>query len=526
MHGEIKDPDDGADDMKGDPIWIELAMGEQKMQTKVKGSQSSNWNECFRFYFERHELESAIVHLKIYSTRTFGGKQLLGKCKIETGPLVPNTVTPLTCIPDENEHGMIVCQCKYTPHKDDKLAKKAGPYRKPILKQLPALGLKERHLCTGDNEEQRLLDLKAVLCIETNVFQDYPAYYAGMDALGRAKLEGLVDLGDRMADDIFTCLKGYGALKIAVERPMDMLSLERAQHMAYQEMQGYVCAGRYEPLMKAQHFVADAAHNSVLVVSGKPGTGKSNFMACLHRMFVDGYRVVANPHTKRLQLDPVVQDAKHPRGNSWHRPEVVSIFMGASNGNTTPRYLLYLLMNQLAEILRVCHMKVDKSEHKQKVAPADPSELYPIPLEYNALRLLFMTLCQNIDKFVPHKRILILIDQIDAIEAMRFDWLPVDMPKSLRLIMSCGKGNLIKKMAVSAKDLKIDLLQLQVKSRVKLTMKHREYACSLLLNCSAAVSNAGAQRNGAPPLAQKKPQNQHGAGEKYNEICMKMRERE
>jgi hypothetical protein len=323
------------------------------------------------------------------------------------------------------------------------------------------LGLRQRHITENDKAEQRLLDLKAVLCIETNVYQDYPCWYVGLDALGRAKLEGLEDMGDRMADDIFACLKAFGALKTAMQRPMDMLSLERAQHQAYQQQLGYVCAGRYEVLLKSQRFIDAAPANTILVVSGKAGTGKSNVMACLDKMFSQGYRVVPNPHTQRLHLDPVAQDAKHPRGHSWKRPEVVSIYMGASNGNTTPRYLLYVLMSQLADILRPCRMKIEVSEHKQKVAPADPSELFPIPHEYNKLRLQFLTLCQNMDKFVPHKRVLILIDQIDAIEGMRFDWLPVDIPKSLRLVISCSKANVIKKMATATKSLRFLLVLLE-----------------------------------------------------------------
>ena len=462
MHGELKFPDDDQDDMRGDPIWVEMQFGGQKVQTKVKGSHSANFNEVFRLYLEPEDLETGIVYVRIYTTRTFGGKQLLGRCKFEISPLVPNTVMPLSLTPEENEHGMLVLQVKLTPRKEHVIAKKTGPYRKPILTELPTVGLKSRHLTENARAEQRLIDLKAVLCIETNVYQDYPALYDGIDALGRVKLTDLVDMGDRMADDIFACLKGYGLLKMAMERPLDMLSLERSQHEAYRKTLGYVCAGRYETLEKAQQFVSDGAPNTILVIAGKPGTGKSNVMACLHKMFAEGHRVLPNPHTKTLQLDAIAENAKAPpRGHSWARPEVVSIFMGASNGNTTPRYLLYLLMSQLAEILRVSRLKFEASEHKQKVVPADPSQLFPIPHEYNKLRLQFITLCQNIDKFVPHRRVLILIDQIDAIEGMRFDWLPVDMPKSFRLIISCGKGNMIKKMAMSTKSLQLDLLQLQ-----------------------------------------------------------------
>ena len=460
VHAELKFQEEDVTD-KGDPLWIELHLGSQKCETKIRGTHSANFNEMFRFYIEPGELGTAQINVRIYSTRTFGGKQLIGKCKVEVSPMIPNTVQPLTLIPDENEHGMLVCQCKLHPRKVHVIPKRTGPYRKPILKELPAVGLRERHLNTNETADKRLLDLKAILCIETNVYQNYPCWYIGLDALGRAQLDGLSDLGDRMADDIFSCLKGYGRLQIAMQRPMDMLHIEQAQHDAYQKKLAYVCAGRYENLLKAQQFIIQGLPQTILVISGKPGTGKSNFMSCLHKMFSEGHRVQPNPHTKQLQLDAIADDSKHPRGHAWTRPEVVSIFMGASNGNNNPRYLLYLLMNKLAEILRPCRMKMDASGHKEKVAPNDPSVLFPIPHEYNKLRLQFLTLCSSIDSFTPHKRVLILIDQIDSIDGMRFDWLPVDMPKSLRLVISSGKANLIKKMATSTKSIKIDLLQLQ-----------------------------------------------------------------
>jgi len=467
MHAELKLRDDDEDDgIKGDPIWVELQMGAQKVQTKVRGSHSAVFNEAFRFYLDGVELASAFVNVRIYSTRTFGGKQLVGKSKIPLQPLVPNTLAPLTLTPEENQHGMLVCQCKLTPAKRHEMARPLGPYRKPILKCLPALGLRQRHSTDDVRAQQRLIDLKGVLCIETNVFQDYPCWYSGLDAMGRVELDGLVDMGDRLADDIFGCLKAFGTLHTAMHRPMDMLSLECAQHSAYQQEMGYVCAGRYETLLKAQQFVAHGGANCILVVSGKAGSGKSNVMACLDKMFTMGHRVQANPHStvgqpKRLQLDHILSNINVLRGSSWQRPEVVSMYMGASNGNTTPRYLLYLLMNHLAHCLVGSRVQVQKSEHRAKVERADVSQLFPIAHEYNKLRLQFLTLCQNIDNFVPHKRILILIDQIECIDAMRFDWLPLTLPKSLRLVISCGKANVIKKMATSSKSLKLDLLQLQ-----------------------------------------------------------------
>ena len=470
VHAELKFQDDSHDEMKGDPLWIEMQFGGQRAQTQVKGSHSANWNEVFRFYIDDpDDREKGVINIRVYTTRIFGGKQKLGSMKIAIGPLVSNTIAPVTLTPEENENGMLVCQVKITPSNPYVIPKRPGPYRKPILKELPNLGLKQRHLTDDIRAEARLFDLKTVLCIETNVFKDYPCWYNGVDALGRVQLEGLVELGDRMADDIFACLKGYGRLKSALERPMDTLTLERAQHSSWQKSLGFVCAGRYETLLKAQKYVVEGAPNNILVITGKPGTGKSNVMACIHKMFAGddkhpGYRVVPNPHTKQLQLDPVNDHSKQQqqqRGHLWQKPEVISIFMGASNGNNTPRYLLYSLMSQLAEILRSCNMNLEKSEHKIKVDPADPSKLFPIPHEYNKLRLQLLTLCQNLDQFVPHKRIVILIDQIDDIEGMRFDWMPVDLPKSLRLIISCGKGGMIKKMATSTNSLKYDLVQLQ-----------------------------------------------------------------
>jgi hypothetical protein len=71
------------DQMKGDPIWVELQMGSQKAQTQVRGSHNSVFDQVFRFYLEPDEVETGVIFMRIYSTRTYGGKQLLGKCKVE-----------------------------------------------------------------------------------------------------------------------------------------------------------------------------------------------------------------------------------------------------------------------------------------------------------------------------------------------------------------------------------------------------------------------------------------------------------
>ena len=59
-----------------------------------------------------------------------------------------------------------------------------------------------------------------------------------------------------------------------------------------------------------------------------------------------------------------------------------------------------------------------------------------MPELYNQLKLTFLRLCQYIDKFSPQNKILIILDQLHDIPRLRFDWLPIHLPKSIRVVMT------------------------------------------------------------------------------------------
>ncbi|KAJ1472907.1 hypothetical protein T484DRAFT_1838453 [Baffinella frigidus] len=431
-------------------------MNRQRAKTQTLWGLQSQFNELHRFYLSFNEHTTGIVHFKVFTTKTYGGKRLLGKAQFPLSVLVSNVISPATIFLDENEHGMIVLQSKFVPKKNEhgmivlqskfvpkKILMGSGKKKtRQMRTELQFLTLRQRHTTEDLVLKQRLFDLK-----EANVNKDYPCLYDGLDSVGRVCLRGLELFIDRVTDDIFSVVKSFGALAYSISRPLSMLSLEQAQYKAFRESEGVLCAGRYEILKEAQEYILKGAPNTILAITGPSGAGKSNIMAALDKMFREGWRVQANPSTKLLQLVETPGFEGKKRGASWDKPEVASIFIGLSNGNTTPRFFLHTLMSALADILKDCTCQIEPSlehkvlvppqdstklacpEHKVLVPPQDSTKLTPIPNEFNVLRLQFLTLCLNIGRFLPHKKIVILFDQVNEVKRMRFDWLPTILPK-------------------------------------------------------------------------------------------------
>lgn len=330
-----------------------------------------------------------------------------------------------------------------------------------------------------------------MLSVEANVNKDYACRYDGLDALGRVRFTGLEAFVERITDDVFSVVKQYGALQRAVERPLTMLELEArplpkctlrrarvrpargrgaskkptragqqvAQYRAFREQEGVLCAGRYDVLSQAQEYIMRGAPNTVMAITGPAGSGKSNIMAQLDRMFRHGRRIQVNASTGLLQLCDTPGFADKKRGASWDKPEIASIFIGLSNGNTTPRFFLHTLMSKLAYILRECTCELEPSEHTQTVPPQEPTKLLPIPNEYNVLRLQFLTLCFNVSRFVPNKKILILFDQVNDIRRMRYDWIPTVLPKNFRIVLATNADSVIQKIRASARLISVHAIE-------------------------------------------------------------------
>eukprot|EP00290_Baffinella_frigidus_P046679 CAMPEP_0180403662 /NCGR_PEP_ID=MMETSP0989-20121125/39555_1 /TAXON_ID=697907 /ORGANISM="non described non described, Strain CCMP2293" /LENGTH=228 /DNA_ID=CAMNT_0022406933 /DNA_START=66 /DNA_END=749 /DNA_ORIENTATION=+ len=223
-------PDDG---MRGQPVWIELELNGQRAKTQTLGSLQSQFNELHRFYLSFNEHTTGIVHFKVFTTKTYGGKRLLGKAQFPLSVLVSNVISPATIFLDENEHGMIVLQSKFVPKKI--LMGSGKKKTRQMRTELQFLTLRQRHTTEDLVLKQRLFDLKEVLLVEANVNKDYPCLYDGLDSVGRVCLRGLELFIDRVTDDIFSVVKSFGALAYSISRPLSMLSLEQAQYKAFRE---------------------------------------------------------------------------------------------------------------------------------------------------------------------------------------------------------------------------------------------------------------------------------------------------
>lgn len=102
--------------------------------------------------------------------------------------------------------------------------------------------------------------------------------------------------------------------------------------------------GRYELLKECQEYVHGKEPNTILVLTGPSGCGKSNVMAGLSQMFSQGQRIRTNANTKLLEFQHHKPFDASKRGSSWDNPEVVSLFMGASNGYCPPSSRVVFVM--------------------------------------------------------------------------------------------------------------------------------------------------------------------------------------
>jgi len=114
FHAELKSDLEGVTDgaSQGHPVWIEADMNGQRHKTQTLGSLNAQFNELLRFYLEPGELASAVVNFRVFTTKLFGGRRLLGRARFVLSALAPNVVSPATLPLDENEHGIIVLQAK------------------------------------------------------------------------------------------------------------------------------------------------------------------------------------------------------------------------------------------------------------------------------------------------------------------------------------------------------------------------------------------------------------------------------
>jgi hypothetical protein len=436
-----EEEDSGA--IVGIPLWLELHFRNDFRKSQIKGSQKSHFNELFRF-FVADDLGDSYIKTEVYTSTLFG-KRLLGTTHLSLANVPPHQIVPITLSIDENEHGLIVAQVKLTPKSFtmplDELKRKNN-IRAQLKSSFPFLTLRDRHQTENVVDEQKLKELKQVLRVEANVYLDYPCCYDGLDHLGRVILRNLNQLGEQIAEDIFSCFRAHGNLQDSLKRPMELLTLERENTAMLRSTEAALCVGRNELLKSVQEYVhsIQSAPNRILLVCGPEGTGKTNLMAFVYSMFYKGIRIARNAHTGMLETISLASHNPSRRGHSWNEPEVIYASLKLSLGGTDMRWFLFSLMTMLSKIYHGCVYPTFDSTNLSK---NNTLRLIPVPGEYNNLKLDFFNLCSVMDRLSPMKLVLILIDDIEHMDPLKFDWLPMSIPTSMRLIVTCKRENIV-----------------------------------------------------------------------------------
>uniref|UniRef100_A0A7S0MQX2 C2 domain-containing protein n=1 Tax=Cryptomonas curvata TaxID=233186 RepID=A0A7S0MQX2_9CRYP len=458
IKADDEDEDSGA--IVGIPLWLELHFRNDFRKSQIKGSQKTHFNELFRF-FVKDDLGDSYIKIEVYTSTLFG-KRLLGTTHLSLSNVPPHQIIPLTLSIDENEHGLIVAQVKLTPKTFtmplDELKRKNN-VRAKLKSSFPFLTLRDRHQTESAVDEQKLKELKQVLRVEANVYLDYPCCYDGLDHLGRVILRNLNQLGEQIAEDIFSCIRAHGNLQLSLKRPMDLLTLERENTGMLRSIEAVLCVGRNELLKSVQEYVhsIQSAPNRILLVCGSEGTGKTNLMAFVYNMYVKGIRIARNAHTGMLETISLASHNPSRRGHSWNEPEVIYLPLRLSLGGTDMRWFLFSLMTMLSEIY---HGSVYPTFDSTNLPKNNALKLFPVPGEYNNLKLDFFNLCSVMDRLSPMRFVLIVIDDIEKMDPLKFDWLPMSIPSSMRLILACKSDTVVQ--SISSENPALDVVTCKV----------------------------------------------------------------
>ena len=291
----------------------------------------------------------------------------------------------------------------------------------------------------SDPERRKKLDHLKTLIRSSQPVDDYDVEYAGLHVdlnllklrLSRADKksfgDGVVQPGEwsRLSEPFQQSLLDHGTIRLkrldtwgdsvleklwsAIEEEYTTLRTRARQSVSYDAQELFLqdrtrlFLGRQDTLAQMFEYAEDAKANTPLVVTGQPGSGKSALLA--------EFAVQA-----RKRMNAVV----------------LPFFIGASPASTDLISALRSIVESLRESLRL-----------RISIPAKPEEL----------RLL---LHQLIKALGPRKRLLLVIDALDQLdpssESHQLDWLPMKLPRNVRLVVSTLSGKTL------------DSLQQQLKS--------------------------------------------------------------
>ena len=222
------------------------------------------------------------------------------------------------------------------------------------------------------------------------VYDGYPSRWLGV-VEDKLMVEGLEDFGQRVLHNIWNAiLKDHPE----DEPGLDPVSQATALHRAFADSRAGSFVGRRALLKQAQSLV-ESGENRLIAVAGKPGSGKSAFVAA----FAQYYSESDSCTTPNL---------------------VLSHFIGAAPDSTN-----------IASILtRLCH-ELKRRFAVSREVPADYADLVKDWPDF---------LKESVSNAGPGRKLLLLIDGLDLLEdkhnGRSMDWLSEDIPEGVVIVMS------------------------------------------------------------------------------------------
>ena len=266
------------------------------------------------------------------------------------------------------------------------------------------------------------------------VYDNYPSNWLG-EVEGKLMTGGLEDFGQRVLHNLWNAIQRDYPEDDLMEDPVAKAT---ALHEAFVESRAGSFVGRRALLKKAHEVVVKEA-NGVVVFAGKPGSGKSAFMAALAQHFTES-------------------DARKSHDL------VITHFIGAAPDSTNIASLLGRLCH---EMKRRFNLPID--------VPEDYPELvkdWPDFLE------------ESVATMNKSSRLLILIDGIDLLEdkhnGRSMEWVPDKIPEGVIIMLSGVEGggcvSLLRKRKPAPSEVTIGALDMWDKAEMvrQSLVKHRK----------------------------------------------------
>ena len=288
----------------------------------------------------------------------------------------------------------------------DKVTGKAFFYfRHPSVSQRIPQSFRADFESESHESAQKIEGLKSQIRTSgLEVYDGYTARWLG-EVDGKPMVGGLEDFGMRVLHNIWNAIqRDYPD----DEAGKDAIAQVTAMHEAFAENQATSFVGRKAALKQVREVIEEGKSQLVLAV-GKPGSGKSAFMAAYAQQF------------------------SQPEQGKLAKSLVLSHFIGAAPGSG----------NVSAILSRLCH------EMKRRFALT-----LDIPADYPDLVMAWPTFLEESSSAVGKERtLLVLIDGLDLLEdthnGRAMDWLPPTVPKGVVILLSTTEGgpchNLLKR---------------------------------------------------------------------------------